>query len=91
MRTFFYALAAIFVGLQYPLWLGQGGVVSFVHIDQQITLQSEHNKTLRERNRALAAEVMDLKGGLGAVEERARFDLGMVRSGESFFHIVDGQ
>ena len=39
--------------------------------------------------RALDAEVRDLKQGYEAIEERARYELGMIRQDEMFFQIVD--
>jgi cell division protein FtsB len=41
------------------------------------------------RNEGLAAEVKDLKTGTDAVEERARYELGLVRKDEVFVQIVD--
>ena len=42
---------------------------------------------LETRNGALAAEVKDLKQGHDAIEERARYELGMVKSDEVFFQV----
>jgi cell division protein FtsB len=36
----------------------------------------------------LDAEVRDLKQGTGAIEERARNDLGMIKPGEVFYQVV---
>jgi cell division protein FtsB len=44
---------------------------------------------LTARNAVMDAEVRDLKDGLDAVEELARFELGMVRKDEVFFQIVE--
>ena len=41
------------------------------------------------RNAALDAEVSDLKEGLGAIEERARNELGMIRHDEIFFQVLE--
>jgi cell division protein FtsB len=46
------------------------------------------NVEQRDRNRQLVAEVNDLKGGLTALEERARSELGMVGSSETFYQVV---
>jgi cell division protein FtsB len=39
----------------------------------------------------LAAEVLVLKSGLEAVEERAREDLGMIKENETFFMVIEPQ
>ena len=44
-----------------------------------------------EKAEALKAEVADLKNGMTALEERARSELGMIASNESFFQVVPGQ
>lgn len=54
-------------------------------LKQEVALQHEKAEKLRERNQILEAEVQDLKHRLGAVEERARTDLGMIRQGETFY------
>jgi cell division protein FtsB len=82
-------LLALIVLLQYPLWLGKGGWLRVAEIDRQGAAQREKNRQLELRNGALAAEVRDLKQGIDAIEERARFELGMVRQDEVFFQVVD--
>ena len=87
------ALAFILVGLialiQYPLWLGKGGWLRVWEIDRQLASQKAKNESLQARNAALDAEARDLKQGLEAIEERARFELGLVRPDEVFFQLVD--
>ena len=46
------------------------------------------NQQTEIRNAALNAEVLDLKKGTEAIEERARSELGMVKRDEVFFQIV---
>ena len=58
-------------------------------VDERTRELKEQNQRLGERNRALAAEVLDLKKGLEAVEEKARREMGMVKEGETFYQIVD--
>ncbi len=50
--------------------------------------QSRQNEMLRARNAALDAEVVNLKRGLEAAEERARTDLGLIGRGETFYQVV---
>jgi cell division protein FtsB len=80
-------LIALVVLLQYPLWLGKGGWLRVWEVGQQLQAQREENLRLEQRNASLDAEVRDLKSGNEAVEERARFELGLVRSGEIFVQI----
>ncbi len=89
MRAVTFALAALLLAIQYPLWLGKGGWARVWESDRQLGAQRAKNEALQARNAALDAEVRDLKQGLEAVEERARFELGMVRQDEVFFQIVD--
>ncbi len=84
-----YLLLGLLLALQYPLWFGGGSVPTVWRLYQQVQAQETENARLRERNQALIAEVMDLKHGLDAIEERARGELGMVRQGETFFQIVE--
>jgi cell division protein FtsB len=49
------------------------------------------NTSLSERNQQLHAEVLDLKQGIDAIEERARHDLGMVKPNETFYQLVEDQ
>lgn len=51
--------------------------------------QKEVTKSLEIRNAGLDAEVRDLKQGYDAIEERARFELGMVRQDETFVQIPE--
>jgi len=84
-------LATVLLLLQYPLWLGSGSIVRVWQLRDEIARQQLENRTLRERNQALQAEVADLKHGLQAIEERARSELGMVKPDETFYQLVDKQ
>lgn len=89
MKTALYILLGILIGLQYPLWLGDGGLLALWKLKHEISLQKKENTKLKERNLALEAEVLDLKQGYEALEERARAELGMVRRGETLFQIIE--
>ncbi|HUG78982.1 MAG TPA: cell division protein FtsB [Burkholderiales bacterium] len=82
-------LAALILLIQYPLWLGKGGWLRVWEVDRSLAAQREQNSRLESRNVALAAEVSDLKQGTEAIEERARYELGMIREGEVFFQIME--
>lgn len=89
MRLITLALAALLLLVQIPLWLGKGGWFRVWELGRQVEQQNLTNAQLRTRNASLEAEVRDLKSGTGAIEERARYELGMVKEGEVFIRIVD--
>jgi cell division protein FtsB len=89
MRILGFVLAALIVLIQYPLWIGKGGWLRVWDLDRQLGAQKARNGALEGRNATLAAEVVDLKQGYDAIEERARYELGMIRKDEVFFQIVD--
>lgn len=84
MRTLFFILAGLVVLIQYPLWVGKGGWLRVWDLSYTLDERRAQNRQLQARNDALEAEVRDLKSGYDAIEERARFELGMIRSDEVF-------
>ena len=76
------------LALQYRLWISGNGMREVWRLEQAIAAQQQENAGLAARNRALAAEVRDLKDGQSALEERARTDLGMIGANETFYQVV---
>ena len=88
MKALAIALATLVVGLQYPLWVGKGGWLRVRELDRGLAEQRAATAKLKARNEALDAEVRDLKQGSDAIEERARFELGMIKRDEVFYQVV---
>lgn len=91
MKALVAVLVVLLVLLQFKLWFGDGNMVEVWRLRQAIEAQQIENKVLKERNIALEAEVKDLKQGIEAIEERARSELGMIKKGETFFQVIEGQ
>jgi len=89
MKVLAAILGALVVAIQYPLWLGKGGWLRVWEVERQLAEDRRHNQRLQLRNAALTAEVGDLKEGLEAIEERARYEQGMVKRDEIFFQIIE--
>ncbi len=89
MKVFAAFLLLLLVALQYRLWVSDDGVRSLISLKRAVAAQKKENDELSRRNSELAGEVKDLKEGYSAVEERARYDLGMVGASESFYQIMD--
>jgi cell division protein FtsB len=86
-----FVLVVLLALIQYPLWLGKGGWVRVWALDQDLSAQQGGNRKLAVRNAGLEGEVRDLKQGLLAVEEHARYKLGMVRPDEIFIQFNEPQ
>ena len=88
MRTLIIALLVTAIGLQADLWFSSDGYRKTHKLRLAVTEQRRQNDELRARNAALDAEVLNLKNGRAAAEERARTDLGMIGRNETFFQVV---
>ena len=88
MRVLIVVLVVVLAVLQARLWLSDGGLREVWRLEAEVGRRTEDNSRLAARNAALDAEVLDLKQGLAAAEERARTELGMIQSGETFYQIA---
>ncbi len=75
-------------GLQYRLWIADGGVAHAHRLKIEARTQRDNNQQLRTRNAAMDAEISDLKSGVAAIEARARETLGMIKPDETFYLLV---
>ena len=81
-------LGLLGLGLQAELWLSDDGYRKTLGLREAVAEQRDLNASLRARNAALDAEVINLKEGRDAAEERARTDLGMIGKEETFYQVV---
>ena len=89
MKILYALLIFILFALQYQLWIGESGMYALNMLEVELEAQHNVNEDLTERNRLLEIEVLDLKNGLEAVEERARSELGMIKDGEVFYLLIE--
>jgi cell division protein FtsB len=89
MKALLAGLVIVLLILQWRLWAGEGGVSELRQLEEQLAAQQSENEALRLRNQMLENEVLDLKTGLEAIEERARSDLGMTREDEIFYRVIE--
>ena len=67
------------------LLLGYGSVTQWLHLENKLAVEEQQNKQLAARNRAVEADILELKSGDQALEEQARYELGMVKEGEEYY------
>ena len=87
MRYLTALLFALLALVHTELWFGKGGVPRVLELSAKLQEQTASNDASRKRNEQLTAEVRDLKEGLEMVEEKARFELGMVKPNEILVQI----
>ncbi|KNH09986.1 Cell division protein FtsB [Candidatus Burkholderia brachyanthoides] len=88
MRLVTVVLVLLLALIQYPLWWGHGGWLRVHELQQQLAQQTDKNANLKLRNERVQGEVQDLQNGTSAVEERARYEMGMVKDSEVFVQFV---
>ena len=88
MRLVTLALLALLALVHAELWFGKGGVPRSLELQARLDTQKAENDAARARNDQLGAEVRDLKEGLEMVEEKARFELGMVKPNEIYVQVA---
>ncbi len=89
MKILISSLGILVILLQYQLWLGEDSVRALNLLEDEVHAQQAVNDDLKDRNRLLEIEIIDLKNGLEAVEERARSELGMIGEDEVFYLIIE--
>jgi cell division protein FtsB len=88
MKWYAGILLVVALALNVRIWVSDDGLSEVWRLEQAVAAQQSTNASLVRRNDQLAAEVADLKGGLVAVEERARSELGMIGPNETFYQVV---
>ena len=88
LRVMLVVLGGLAVLLLAQLLFAAGGYPKTVKLREAVAEQRAQNEELRRRNAALDAEVINLKQGLEAAEERARTDLGLIGEAETFYQVV---
>ena len=89
MRPIFIILIIALVVLQHKLWLGDGNMLQWVSLEKKLEDHQHENNKLAARNKALEADIEELKNGDQALEEQARYELGMIKEDEIYYQFVD--
>lgn len=84
MKVLALVLAVFLIAIQAQLWVGRGSIPYVAHLREEVAAVRADNDRARARNDQLQAELHDLREGLEMVEEKARFELGMIKPDEIF-------
>ena len=89
MRLLYFVLILTLSLLSYHFVAGNNGLMDYKRIEREVDIQYNNNQVLLERNTALKNEILDLRNGNDAIEERTRNELGMIKKGETFYRIIN--
>ena len=89
MKILIAIILLLIIHFQYRIWLGDGSFAEIEAYQLHLDELKKEGEEKRQRNEALYAEVLDLRKGQEAIEERARDELGMIKEDETFFHVLE--
>ena len=81
-------LTVLLVSLQYALWGGRQNAIDLLLIRDQLDSLTHENEELEQRNNRLHVDIIDIKNQSGAIESQARYELGLIKDGETYYQIV---
>ncbi len=89
MKILIAIIVLLIIHFQYRIWVGDGSIAEIDAYQYRLDDLKKQAEEKRQRNEALYAEVLDLRKGQEAIEERAREELGMIKEDETFFHVLE--
>lgn len=88
MKIVLIILLVVLTVLQYRFWFANDGLLRVFRLKREISSLQKKNDAITKHNEDLVNEIIILKKGGDAIENRARNDLGMVKKGEVFYQII---
>ena len=74
--------------LQPRLWHGNGSIMEVLRLKKSIQQQQDELDGLKQRNNQLFDQIKYIKTNPEAIEEHARFKLGMIKKDETYYQVV---
>ena len=91
MRLLSITLFFLLILIQFKLWFGEGSIREYFTLKETIESQKARNESLIKRNNRMIQDIQNLKNDGEGIEEVARKELGMIKEGETFYLVTDGQ
>lgn len=75
--------------MTYRFWFGADSLLQVAKLRSTVQLHNAELSTLKQRNQLIIDQINNLKASPMAIEEQARYELGMVKQGEKYYQVVE--
>lgn len=89
LRGVMFTLLVILGLLEFRFWCSNDSILQVMKLKHTLEKQHSENDGLQHRNQLISAKISNLKKLPTAIEEQARYELGMVKRGEEYYQIVE--
>ena len=78
----------VLINLNYSLFFKNNNIFDFLFLNSENNLLINKIETLEKKNNDLSLKIKELSSSSHALENFARYNLGLVKSDETFVHII---
>jgi cell division protein FtsB len=88
-KILFFLGLLIFINFQYSIFFANNNISKYVYLNSQNNLLKEKISKLNQANKIITIEINELTSSKHALENFARYNLGLVKSDEIYVHIIN--
>ena len=78
----------VLINLNYSLFFKNNNIFDFLFLNSENNLLINKIETLEKKNNDLCIKIKVLSSSSHALENFARYNLGLVKNGETFVHVI---
>ncbi len=78
----------VLINLNYSLFLKNNNIFDFLFLNSENNLLISKIETLEKKNNDLSLKIKELSSSSHALENFARYNLGLVKNDETFVHVI---
>ena len=78
----------VLINLNYSLFFKNNNIFDFLFLNSENNLLISKIETLEKKNNDLSLKIKELSSSSHALENFARYNLGLVRNDETFVHVI---
>mgnify|MGYP006263569175 FL=1 len=78
----------VLINLNYSLFFKNNNIFDFLFLNSENNLLINKIETLEKKNKDLSIKIKELSSSSHALENFARYNLGLVKNDETFVHVI---